>query len=158
MRNAFLFSALFVLTSCSTTRTVHFKYDVVSRVLKDRFVKNYDEFKQSKPKVTERVGGLTLYFESPVNFFYGVNVTLGAKRSEDDNQTVLSAWIIEDHRTFWGATGRNQSMEKELLGIVEQRLKDGKWQRMPWRPIKKIVNRTKGKREQLNSRKKGEGM
>ena len=141
MRNVFLFSALFALTSCSTTRTVNCKYDVVSKVLKDRFVKNYDEFKQSKPEVTERAGGLILYFESPVDFFYGVNVTLGAKKSKDENNTVLSAWIIEDHRTFWGATGRNKVMEKQLLGIVEKRLKDGKWQRMPWRPVKKRVNR-----------------
>lgn len=150
MRNVLLFSALFVLTSCSATRTINFKYDEVSKVLKDRFVKNYDEFKQSKPNVTEKGGKLTLYFESPVDFFYGVNVTLGAKRSEDENKTVLSAWIIEDHRTFWGATGRNKVMEKQLMGIVEKRLKDGKWQRMPWRPVKK--KKVNGKEKEVNSK------
>lgn len=140
MRNVFIFSALFVLTSCSTTRTVNFKYDEVSKVLKEHFVENYDEFKQSKPNLKESSGALTVYFESPVDFFYGVKVTLGAERI-DNEKTDVSAWIIEDHRTFWGYTGRNKKLEKEFLDVVEKRLKSGKWQRMPWRPgKKKIVN------------------
>ena len=137
MRMIFLFSALFVLTSCSTQRVVNFKYDEVSKILKNRFVTNYDEFKQSKPKVTERPGELSLYFESPVDFFYGVEVTLGARKLDCRN-TSVSAWIIEDHRTFWGYTGRNRDMEKDLLDVIQRRLRTGEWQRMPWRAKKEV--------------------
>ncbi|MCK5845715.1 MAG: hypothetical protein KAG97_13460 [Victivallales bacterium] len=123
--------ALF-MTACSTTRVVDFKYDDVSALLKKRFVSDYDEFEQTKPTVTEKPGDLRLSFESPVNFFYSVKVTLGADRL-DVGKTKLATRIIEDHRGFWGYSGRNKKMEKSFLDILEERLKTQKWKRMPWR-------------------------
>jgi hypothetical protein len=120
------------LTACSSTRRFSCRYDEVASVLKDRFVENYDEFQQTKPEVNEKTGGLRIYFESPVDFFYGVRVTLGAEKVDDDTTSVFTR-IMEDHRTFWGYSGRNKELEKSFLDIIGKRLSGGAWDRMPWR-------------------------
>ena len=132
---ALIVGTLFI-AACSTTRNVHCEYAKVADVLKKRFVFGYDEFKQTKPEMKETPGVLHLYFESPVDFFYGVNVSLLAKRIDDEN-TSVSAKIIEDNRTFWGYTGRSKELEKSFLDVIEKRLNGEPWEPMPWRRKKK---------------------
>ena len=121
------------LVGCSTGRKIPYSFENTTTAVKKRLAQQNKLLRSAKPTVVETKDKLTVSFNSFVDYYYSVWSEIVVVRLKDDpNACEISAKVKEQFHS-WGYQARSEKMEKQLLDCVEQRMKTGKWEKLPWR-------------------------
>ena len=136
MKIQLMLITLLFLVGCGTVKTIPYPYEKVADTLKDKFVKQDDEFATTKPQVTETPKQMEVLFSVDVDFYFSITPMITIKK-KGDKETEIVVKVTEYFKS-WSYQSRNKKMEKEFIATLEKRLKTGKWETLPWKKKENI--------------------
>ena len=131
-----LFSAVLAacfLAGCATKRTIPYSFEATTAAIKERFAKENKLLQSIKPKVEETNDRLDVSFDSFIDYYYSVSSEIAVSRLEGAPNACEVSTKVREHLNGWGYQSRSNKLEKQILDCIEQRMKTGKWEKLPWR-------------------------
>jgi len=124
-----LFSIL-LFSSCFQGRPINYPFKQVSKVLKDRFVRDKQDFDYIAPEIEEEPGYLYMYLQHKIDFYLVINTAITLKTDNKSGSQIMVK--IKSLNRKWSYNLPEKEMEKEFYNILLARLRSGKWTMMPW--------------------------
>ncbi len=122
-----------VLAGCSTSRKIPYSFEATTAAIKAKLAKNNKLLQSVKPKVQETPDHFQVSFDSFIDYYYSVWSEVAVTRLKDDPNACEISAKVKEQLNGWGYQSRSNKLENELLDCVEQRMKTGKWEKLPWR-------------------------
>lgn len=126
----FSISIILLLSSCFQGRPINYPLKNISTALKDRFVKDKQNFDYIAPEIEEKKDYLYMFLQHNINFYSVVKTKITVKADGKDSSQIMIK--IEKLNRKWSYSLREKEMEKQFYNILLERLKSGKWSLMPW--------------------------
>ena len=130
MKTTISLLSILLLTACGTVQTIKYPYQTVAEVLKERFVKQHDAFKTTKPRFDTYDDSMTISFDVEVDFYFAISPEISIRKEEKDESSI-TVKVVEYYKS-WSYQARNKKMEAEFIDTLKKRLKTGKWDKLPW--------------------------
>ncbi len=122
-----------LLAGCATKRTIPYSFEATTAAIKAKLAKNNRLLESIKPKVQETPDHFQVSFDSFIDYYYSVWSEVAVARLKDNPNACEISAKVKERLGGWGYQARSETLEKELLDCVEERMKTGKWEKLPWR-------------------------
>lgn len=128
----FILPMLLMLCACFRGKPLNYPFKDVAQVLKKEFTKDKDAFEYHKPEIEEEPGYLYLYQPKYIDFYLILHITIKLKEDAENKNASQIMIQIKEYNRQWKYGVREKEMEKDFFTALENRMKTGKWETLPW--------------------------
>lgn len=88
------------------------------------------DFQPEAPVFEEEPGYMYLYITDNIDFYLVLFTEIKLKKQDDKTSQIMIR--INEHNRQWNYSLRQEQMEQDFFNCLEERLKTGRWKRLPW--------------------------